>query len=1355
MKNNHPTSKIILVSMFVCYSFLLGPFVLCQGTDTGTLAGVVQDANGAALPGVNVSIVNIETGLARAVVTNNDGRWTLPVLPVGQYEVSFELQGFSTLKRAGVAVAATTTTTLNEKLGVGEISDLVTVTAEAPLIASETATTSRQITSRELESIPSTTRSFTHLLSTDTGASADLPASATNSTGNISPAINGARTTSSSLLFNGIDATNITNEGSLTENISPAPETISEVKLLTSLYDASVGRSGGGNIQLVTKSGGNAFNGSVYYFLQNEVLNANDFFYNRDGIGREKARRNEGGFTLGGPIIKDKLHFFGGYQRTVADTAYVPTAQSFVVLPEALRFIEGPRTPENIRAAFQRANQPVGLNNFPVGCITASANPCINRATDAGVRILNLINPVTGDYFIPSPRANAERLFTTYSDFDPRLPNRPSRTFTGQLEDRITQQAGGRGGNTLVRQRNVVPASFEQDQFTARLDHRFSDANSLAGTFFFANFPAFDPFPEFSLASPTTLKRNDRNRTLAITDTHVINPSTINELRFGFFFLDNTRSLDEPFLTNGLTNEDVGINNPARFFDQSDATRRLGHFDFTGNLDDLTFGAPNDVFNRREQTTMTFADNLTYIKGAQTLRFGVEAKRHAFDTNLPEEQGTEFERFTNFGQFLNGLAPEADTQFGITDKQFRFGDISFYATDDWKVTSRLTFNIGVRWDWFGWPTERNGRLSNFDFTRVTNPDDIAPGFILPSNVNLPGFNAIDASISETARVDNKHTLNGQDLNNFAPRFGFAYTPFAGGRTVIRGGYGIFFDRPSAAFMNTIYSNYPFLREIEVASTPYPTVPITNAFSEQNPNTPFSRYLPFRVIRTGENTGAYALFDSTPGVRSNQNIIDYARGRSAAGGAQLATGNPAEALEFRAIDRDLRTPYIQQWNFGIQQQFGSNWLVEARYIGTKGTKLLQAVGFNQPYDLNDPSTPDHIFRRINDAYERAYLASARPGNPNGVPGGPQVALRQGVSERERGRGIAYGGPNNALDGNLADGRAPFDYNVASPGGFFLISPDIRAPYLGLANPEAILLQSNANSIYNSGQISLTKRLSNNFQFNTSYTFSKSIDYGSTDPGSTAASGRPDAPNAGLVAQGDQRNLRSNRALSDFDRPHRFAGSFIFQIPTFGLQSRLVNGWQLSGFTQVQSGTPFSIFSAEPNFTSDIDFQVIEDQYIGYVNRGTRTIPDVGRLRQSNWNLGSASGGLYQQGFGRPSVRNLDLLRRQGEDITRQYFNTNQNPFDPETALTSALGGFGNLGRNVLRGPSQKRFDVGLAKSTRFTERAELEIRWDVFNVFNIANFANPNGDIQDETDFGQINRSVGGPRVMQFGAKVRF
>lgn len=1244
---------------------------LAQSGPTGSLSGEIKDPSGSAVIGAKVTATNTGTGLSRTASTDSEGRWIIPVLPVGMYKVAIEATGFKRTTREGVAVEAAVPRAFDTELEVGEVTVEVNITDTAPLVTPTTATTFRQLTGQELVQVPTSTRSFTHLLSAEAGVSADLPPVLTNGTGNISPSVNGTRTTSTSLTFNGIDATNLTtNEGSFSDNISPAPETLQEVKLQTSLYDASTGRSGGGNFQLITRSGTNRFSGSLYHYLQNEKLNANDYFFNRDGIEKPKARRNEGGFTIGGPAITDKLFFFGGYQFTRANTGFVPTASSITVLPEALRLIQGERTPTNLVAAFRQLNSNFALTEAQISPIS--------------VALLNLRNPATGDFFIPAPRSGGDRVGvdTTVSPWT--------------------------GGNPLIRQRNVFPAKFEQDQFTTKLDYQIVESNRLSGTLFFANFPGFDPFPDpSSLASPVTLRRNDRNRTVAISDIHTFSPTLINEVRAGYFFLNNTRRLDDPFLA--ITNAMVGIPNPATFFDNSPGTQRLGHFVFRNNLSNLSFGGPNDSFNRREQQTFSLSDNVTWTRGANAFRFGVEYKSHIYDSNLPEEQAVEFEKWENFTQFLAGRATEGDTQFGITDKSFRFQDLGAYLATDYNAARGLTLNLGVRWEWFGWPTEKAGQIGNFDFAGLRNTENPTPNFLVPSNVQITGFNAIDATLATTQRTNNKHTLNGQDLNNFAPRFGFAFSPFRNDRMVVRGGYGVFFDRPSAAFINTIFSNYPFLREVEVTA-PTRNVPMGTAFSQQDPNLPFNRYLPNRIVY--QSGGTYVIRDGTPVTRQSDgsnNPIDIATGLP-------ALGNVAETFEFRAVDRNLRTPYVQQWNLGFQFEIMKDLLLEARYVGTKGTKLLEATAFNQGFDLNDPNAPDYIFKRFNDAYDAAYQREfQRTGNVN-ILNGP---LRSANTQRERGRGIAFGFPNTAV-GNF------IDYNLSNANGA-VIGFEARGLILGFNVPEALLLTSSSNSIYHGLQLGVNKRFSRGLQYNAFYTWSKSMDYISSDPGSTAGSGKPDVPNAGFVVQGDQRNLRLNRAVSDFDRTHRFSANFVYELPLG--DSALLKGWQMSGFAQIQSGSPFTIFSAEPE---------------------TGNVSQYASLR-------TGSGGLYRLGFGRPSLcGTIDQLKQQASNPTERYFNTSVL-CSPQTAA----GGYpnnraiGSLGRNVLRGPYQKRFDLGFSKSTAITERVGLEFRWDVFNIFNNVNFALPSSDLQDTTDFGMILNTIGGPRVMQFGLKLKF
>ncbi|MDQ3087356.1 MAG: hypothetical protein M3Q78_02020, partial [Acidobacteriota bacterium] len=403
----------------------------------------------------------------------------------------------------------------------------------------------------------------------------------------------------------------------------------------------------------------------------------------------------------------------------------------------------------------------------------------------------------------------------------------------------------------------------------------------------------------------------------------------------------------------------------------------------------------------------------------------------------------------------------------------------------------------------------------------------------------------------------------------------------------------------------------------------------------------------------------------------------------------------------AIDRNLTTPFVHQFNVGLQYEIVRDLLFEARYIGTRGRNLLQAVAFNQGYDLNDPNTPDHIFERFNQAYIRA--------------GSPRGALNNASTARERGRGIAFG------FANPGSGLAQ-DLNVAPNGS--ILGFEARVPILGFNVPEAVLLTNGSESQYDSAQFTLTKRFASNLQFNLAYTFSKSIDNNSSDPGSTAGGGKPDVPNTGFVVQGDQRNLDANRGLSDFDRPHRFSASFVYQIPTFGSNSRFLSGFEVSGFLQLQSGNPFTVFASEP---------------------------EIGTATTAQYNdLARGSGGLYRLGFGRPN-----FVCSSFSDAILGFDRNGVDAVIDRNCFASPQGGFGNLGRNTFRGPSQRRFDIGIVKRTKISETTSFEIGLDVFNLFNTANFATPNADLQDATDFGRITNTVGGPRLAQIRARFNF
>jgi hypothetical protein len=1082
------------------------------------------------------------------------------------------------------------------------------VTADIPVLNTTTPTVTRRLSGDELTTVPTSTRNFTHLLTATAGISADLPPVASNDTGAISPSVNGTKTTSNSVLYNGVDITSLlSNIGTLDEGLSPAPETIDEVKLQTSLYDASTGRSGGGNFQIVTRSGGNVFKGTGYLFGQNESFNSNDFFFDKNGIEKPDMRRYETGVTLGGPVRRDRVFFYGSLQHTDARTGYVPTASSRALLPAALGAISGPRTADNIVAAFRQYNPNFNLQASDISPVA--------------IELLNAQNPQTGDYLIPAPNGNI-------------VGNETPVNITNAI-------AGNEGGDPLAEHRQVIPADFRQLQGSARVDARISDANRLDVSYFGSDFPSLDPFPDPStLASPFQLRRSNRGHVASVGDTHVFaGGTTLNEARFGFFNLRNTRRLDDDIAA--ITSDQFGIINPALLFDDSPATRRLGHFVNRGIT--WSFGGPNDSFNRREQQTWHVSDAVTMTRGSHSIRLGGDFKIHDVKNNLPEEQATEFEKIEHFQQFLLGYTSEADTQFGFTDKHFKMQDASLFMTDEWRVGSKLSLSLGVRWDWYGWPYEENGFFGNFDPAMVTDPSNPLNAIIVPSNIQNSGYAAVDAGIAAVPRADTKHTLNGQDLNNFAPRLGFAYS--ATEKHVFRGGYGIFYDRPSAAFMNTVFSNYPILREVEI-TVPSRLVPMQDAFSSNVINgqpTPFDAFFPFRLVYSGSaSSGSYTIRDGTGAVGVN--------------GGQ---GNIAETLEFRAIDRNLETPYYHQWNVGWQWEVAPSTAIELRYNGSRGRNLLLATALNEPWDLNDPNAPQIIKDRITAAYRAAS------GDPVGL-------------------GYGFNGNNNLGPGGTA------------------IATEVRTLYYGFNDAEALYLQSVGRSEYDAFQGSITKRLSQGLQLHAAYTYSRARDLMSADPGSTAGGGRPDTPNTGFSVENDSRDLESNWAPADFDRPHRFSLSGAWTLPLGG--NAFARDWRVSTYIQFQSGRPFSVFR-----------------------------PEQGLLRLGFQRLDFAPGATE-------------------ESVLQQAENPEEGWFD-KTQLRAATAA-GNTPRNFIRGPSQKRVDLSIAKGIRFNGRYDLELRWEIFNLFNTVNFGQPENNF-DSVDFGTITNTVGGPLVSQFGVRFGF
>ena len=873
----------------ICLILAIGATsVLAQsGSNTG-LTGRVADQTGAAIPGSTVTLTRVETGERRTVKTDSAGGWEARFLSPGIYRIVFESQGFKRLARDGVAVTTAEMVTVNVQLEVGAVDQTIEVTANSEMVSSGSATIVRTLDRRELEGLPTSARNFTQLLVIEPGVSADISELLSNDNASISPSVNGARATNNSFVFNGVDVTNLLccnsringsrgtideGGGTLSRNIAPALETLQEVKLQTSLYDAATGRNGGGAFQLVSKSGANDLHGSLYHYFQNDKLIANDFFFNRAGLDRPILRRNEGGATIGGPIIKNKTFFFGSYQFTRARTSFVDEASNTVRMPKDL--------------TDDRSDE--GINRFAAVIWNPQRNGPINFA---------VINPIS--------RA---LLKAKFSDGSFLIPSGASGINCGRVEDQVADSC------QVV---SVIPATFRQDQFSVNIDHQLTQSNKLSGKFFFSNQPSRDP-----LANGNALTRFEREdttyqRTFSLTDVHIFGPRLVNEFRAGFF---RNRNDSAPVVF--FNNADFGIQNPF-----AAEVPDLSQIEIDGGEDvgsALRFGTPGDgtrIFD--VQNTFTFGDTVSFSRGKHSLRVGGELRRHQLNGALEETRNRRHNLKSWFDFLTVGYRNPADRNrarqiddsslnYGETVRGYRMTDWSWFVADDWKVTPRLTFNAGVRHEFFGYPSEVNGLITVFDFPTALATGNIQNGFIFPSNFK-PGSIAGAAGLN-LRTADSKSIIPG-DYNNIMPRFGFAWSPFEGNKLILRGGYGIFFERTTGAFANSLRQAAPFFRESQL-----------NDLGDWNTIPRDIPVFPIPSFSVGFDDGEPIL------VGSNDPDTEF------------------EAFETQMISPDLATPYIQQWNLNAQWEFKPNWLIEIGYVGSKGTKLLQLANQNQPFDID--------------------------------------------------------------------------------------------------------------------------------------------------------------------------------------------------------------------------------------------------------------------------------------------------------------------------------------------------------------------------------------------------------------------
>jgi hypothetical protein len=812
--------------------------VFGQGT-TGQISGTVTDPNGAVISGAVVKATNSGTGFSRDATTGNDGAFFFQLLPPGRYSIDITAPNFVAYKGETV-VNITQTTNVDAQLSVSGSSEIVNV--EAPIVQAETSQNGRVVSGETLRQLPLPTRNFQQLLTLSPGAQTSVTNSTDLGRGDATISVNGQRTTSNSVRINGIDANSIGTNS--TPNIAvPATDSLQEFIVQTSLYDASNGRNSGGIVEAVTKSGTNQYHGSIYYFLRNKALNANEPFIKSRGLERPIATRNQYGGTFGGPIVRDRAFFFGSYQGTNEKNGVsLLNSLTAPIVPSGLR--DDNRTAAGLSATF--------------GIPLANINP-------VAVNILNARLP-NGQFAIPS-----SGLASTTT---PLLP-------------RTIFQSG--------------ESTFKENQVNLNGDFIFSANHNLSAKFFIADNPTSQANYNFAglgngerqligFGGDLTIKQ----KLYSITDNYVFSSNIVNQARFGFNRLRVTSVPEEPFTAASL-----GISSSLSSLYPGAPTIRV-----LGNDSQFFFGSAPLADQSSRINGYNFGDTLSFTNGNHRMKVGGE---YRFST--VKFYFNSFSRgqllFASFPAFLTGAGTSL-LGSGVFDRSYRVKDLNGFFQDDWKVSNRLTVNIGLRYDLYGLPAEAQGRLVNFlpDMAVIgtgVTPAQPPNGFVQAAGGPLAGVPQVEKTLVPT------------DKNNFSPRIGFAYGLTDSGNIVLRGGYGIYYDRISTRYANTQVFNYPYF----ALGVGLPGLGVGQTFANPFLNMPLPSTFP---------TAATIPSPLTP----------------------LAFPTVGVPIAGVFVDPKLSTPWVQQFNLGVQWQFAKSYLVDVGYVGNRGRNLLQMITLNQPF-----------------------------------------------------------------------------------------------------------------------------------------------------------------------------------------------------------------------------------------------------------------------------------------------------------------------------------------------------------------------------------------------------------------------
>jgi hypothetical protein len=812
-------------------------------TFRGTILGTVTDSSGAAVSGAKVTVKNTDTGLTREVTTVDDGNYSAPELPVGNYSVTVEKNGFKSSVVTGIRVEISSERRADVTLQPGALAQTVEVSGEAlPLVETTSNTLGGAFEGGQVEALPINGRDYTKLFINVPGAAGE-PNGAGDSPGSFGyVAVNGNRGRANNFMLDGTDENDgYRNDPAINEGgVFGTPATvlpldaIAEFRVLSN-FEAEYGRNAGGVINIVTKSGTNNFHGSAYEYFRNDHLNARNFF-NTERT-KDAFRNNQFGATLGGAIVKDKTFYFLAYEGqreggAITSLNVVPTLNSGSPNASALNDFS--------KAVAARGGDATQCTTTIIACVTNQP---------AGV-----INPVIFNFFnfcqSHGTCSGGKNIWPTVN-----VPN-----------------AAAGAPNSV----DAVLFSSGISSMIAKVDHAINANNQLSGRYFFGD--SRQSFP-LGLAGGNNLPATNtvtpiRTQLVSISLVSTISTNVVNEARFGWnryrngFYPEDAKTIGNP---NDSLKLDTGVTNPRDF---GLPTIRFGTLSFLGSS---PFSNPRDRVDANWQAI----DGLSWKRGRHDFKFGYEFRETTVRSfNNFNSRGVLV--FNALSDFLNGN-PVGTVLFGAgrivqgsTDRYAKQGNDGLYAQDSFRWTKNFTLNMGVRWDYFGVIHEDQGRLSVYD----------------------PAVGLV-----------HRDPLYDKDYRSFSPRVSVAWDVAGKQKTVVRAGFGVFYDDFSQdAFIGQIYEN-----SVVNAGVAYNAIGPSPIFANK----------------------------SLVGVPFQPNVPIFAK-------VDLVNGPaPGATTDASTVDKNLRNPYVYNFNLNVQQELFHNTMFQIGYVGSSGHKLLRLRDINQP------------------------------------------------------------------------------------------------------------------------------------------------------------------------------------------------------------------------------------------------------------------------------------------------------------------------------------------------------------------------------------------------------------------------